>query len=44
MKTYTVPTSVEGITLKQYVQFYTAKTDIEKVAAAIGKPVSECEQ
>jgi hypothetical protein len=44
MKTYTVPTSVEGITLKQYVQFYTAKTDIEKVAAAIGKPVSEAEK
>jgi hypothetical protein len=44
MKTYQVPTSVEGITLKQYVQFYTAVTDIEKVAAAIGKPVSECEQ
>ena len=44
MKTYQVPTSVEGITLKQYVQFYTAKTDIEKVAAAISQPVSECEQ
>ena len=44
MKQYQVPKSVEGITLKQYVQFYTAKTDIEKVAAAIQKPVAECEQ
>jgi hypothetical protein len=44
MKTFTVPKSVEGITLKQYVQFYTAKTDIEKVAAATQKTIAECEQ
>ena len=44
MKQYQVPISVEGITLKQYVQFYVAVTDIEKAAAATGKTVAECEQ